>query len=174
MLLHHRIIKCQVMPWQENTAAESQWRDGNGRWGGTSGGMAWWKCMLGRINGSSNTRMACCWNWAGVFAPFKHPPRLAMRWSSCFRWVCTVGHVYLGWSVDVCQAGVGAAKRKSAHFLLLQRKSQQSGSFKPRLTAKSPPGCSFHSVISLNMLLLCLKVTIRFDCGHQFRLYEHC
>lgn len=25
--------------------------------GGTSGGMAWWKCMLGRINGSSNTRM---------------------------------------------------------------------------------------------------------------------
>lgn len=70
-------------------------------------------------------------------------PRLAMRWSSCFRWVCTVGRVYLGWSVDVWQAGVVVAKRKSAHFLLLQRKSQQSGSFKLRFTVKSLPGCSF-------------------------------
>lgn len=35
-------------------------------------------------------------------------------------------------------------------------------------------GAVLFSVISLNMLLLCLKVTIIFDCGHQFRLYEHC
>lgn len=54
-LLHQRIIKCQVLPWQRNAMAESQWRWGGG--GCASGGIAWWKSLLGRINGSSNTRM---------------------------------------------------------------------------------------------------------------------
>lgn len=118
--------------------------------GSTSGGMAWWKCMLGRINGSSHTRMPAaetghkCSHHSNTPHP---PPRLAMRWSGCFRWVCTVGRIYLGWSVYVCQAGVVVAKRKSAHCLLLQGKSQQSCSFKLQFTVKSPPVCIFFQLL---------------------------
>lgn len=107
----------------EGGATVEEWPGGNACWEGSMAHLTP-ACPLLKLGRSVRT--------------IQTPPRLAMWWSSCFRWVCTVGRVYLGWSVDVCQAGVVVAKRKSAHFLLFQRKSQQSGSFKLRFTLKSP------------------------------------
>lgn len=48
MLLHQTIIKCQVMPWQQNAMAGSQWGEGNGG-GSVSGGTACWEGSMAHL-----------------------------------------------------------------------------------------------------------------------------
>lgn len=126
-----------VRSWQVNTAAESQWRSSNGRrvapveeW---PGGSACWEgsmahltpaCPLLKLGRSVRTTQT--------------PSRLAMRWSSCFRWVCTVGRVYFGMKCWCMPSRGGGPKQKSAPFLLLHRKSQTGVSFNQQFSVKSP------------------------------------
>lgn len=142
MLLHHRITECQVMPWQEKTAAESQWRGSNGKRVAPveerPGGRACWEGSMAHLT--------------PTYPPLKlgrsvrttqTPSRLEMRQSSCFRWVCTVGRVYFGMKCWCMPSRGGGSKQKSAHFLRLHWNRQQSGSFKQQFGIKSSPRGSF-------------------------------
>lgn len=69
-LLHQRIIKCQVMPWQRNALAESQWWGGGGeRVLELPGGGACW-------DGSKAHLTPACplLNWARPLTPLSRPP----------------------------------------------------------------------------------------------------
>lgn len=72
---------------------------GRGRAGG---GIAWWRSLLGRINGSSNTRVPTA-------APGKTTHILpAWQWGSpaALRWVCTAWRNHLRRFVNVLQISV--------------------------------------------------------------------
>lgn len=140
--------------------------------GCASGGIAWWKSLLGRINGSSNTRMPTpepgktarttytlpAWQWGGPAALNECAQLDATTWddllmydkqgwwqneaSSLFYFVC--------WE----------------NFLTIQ----QSSRFKLELTLESPPEriLGFMSFTSLVILLFFLTLSI-----YQFRAFEH-
>lgn len=70
--------------------------------GCASEGIAWWKSLLGRINGSSNTRMPTAEPGKTTHTIHTLP---AWQWGSpaAQRWVCTARRNHLWWFVDVLQ-----------------------------------------------------------------------
>lgn len=67
-LLHQRIIKCQVLPWQQNVMAESQWRGGGVvRVKESPGGRACWEGSMAHL-----TPACPLLNQARPLTPFTH------------------------------------------------------------------------------------------------------